>query len=124
MALVSGISIAFALPFSVAVYFLWRSRRRLNRLENDMAALADELENANEELGALLAEVSGSRLVVEIINPMTLARSRSRWGGALVGIAPRMIQHRIYDMVAREMKKQLAEQGVETSVDVFHPRGS
>jgi|GEM_PF-1745834 len=124
MTLVVGISVLFALALGVAVYFLWCARQRLDRLENDMAGLAEELENANEELGALLADVSGSRLVVEIMNPMTLARSRSRLGGALVGVAPNMIRRRVYDIVAKEMKKQLADQGVETSVDVFHPTGS
>jgi hypothetical protein len=124
MTLAVGISIVFAIALAVVGYLLWRAYRRLDALNNEMAQLAHDLEHANEELAAVLTEVGGSRILVEVINPMTLARSRSRWGGALVGVAPRMIRRRVYDIVAREMKEQLAAQGVEAHLDIFHPTGS
>lgn len=124
MALAVGISIVFALALVVVVYLLWRAWQRLDALNAEMVQLAHDLEHANEELGSALAEVSGSRIIVEVINPMTLARSRSRWGGALVGVAPRMVRRRVYDIVAREMKDELAKQGVEAHLDIFHPTGS
>lgn len=124
MTLAVGISIVFAITLAVVGYLLWRAYRRLDALNDEMAQLAHDLEHANEELAAVLTEVGGSRILVEVINPMTLARSRSRWGGALVGVAPRMIRRRVYDIVAREMKEQLAAQGVEAHLDIFHPTGS
>ncbi|MES1923705.1 hypothetical protein [Salinisphaera sp. T31B1] len=114
----------FAAMAAVALYLLWRAYQRLEALEGEMATLAHDLANANEELAGVLAEVSGSRILVEIINPMTLARARSRWGGALVGVAPRLIRRRVYEIVAREMKQQLGDQGVEAHLDIFHPTGS
>jgi len=118
------ISMFFAIALAVAVYLLWRAYARLDALEQEMATLAHDLAHANEELSSVLAEVSGSRIIVELVNPMTLARSRSRWGGALVGVAPRMIRRRVYDTVAREMKQQLAAQGVDAQLEIFHPTGS
>ncbi len=118
------ITAAFAVALAIAVFLLWRAYQRLEGLERDMSALAHDLENANEELAAVLTEVSGSRILVEIINPMTLARARSRWGGALVGVAPRLIRRRVYEIVAQEMKQQLAKEGVEAHLDIFHPTGS
>ncbi|MES1928663.1 hypothetical protein SADO_05370 [Salinisphaera dokdonensis CL-ES53] len=124
MGLAVGISIAFTLALAVAVYLLWRAYRRLDELDAQMGQLAHDLENANEELASVLTEVSGSRIIVEVINPMTLARARSRWGAALVGVAPRLIRRRVYEIVAREMKEELAKQGVEAHLDIFHPTGS
>jgi hypothetical protein len=124
MALAVGISIGFALAPAVVVYLLWRAWQRLDAINAEMVQLAHDLEHANEELGSALAEVGGSRIIVEVINPMTLVRSRSRWGGALVGVAPRMVRRRVYDTVAREMKTELARQGVEAHLDIFHPTGS
>lgn len=124
MALAVVISIVFALALAVVVYLLWRAWQRLDALNAEMIQLAHDLEHANEELGSALAEVGGSRIIVEVINPMTLARSRSRWGGALVGVAPRMVRRRVYEIVAREMKDELASQGVEAHLDIFHPTGS
>jgi len=118
------ITAAFAVALAIAVFLLWRAYQRLEGLERDMSALAHDLENANEELAAVLTEVSGSRILVEIINPMTLARARSRWGGALVGVAPRLIRRRVYEIVAQEMKQQLAKEGVEAHLNIFHPTGS
>lgn len=124
MTLAVGITIVFALALAATGYLLWRAYRRLDALNAEIAQLAHDLEHANEELAGVLAEVSGSRIIVEVINPMTLARARSRWGAALVGVAPRMIRRRVYEIVAREMKQQLAAQGVEAHLDIFHPTGS
>ena len=124
MTLAVGISLVFALALAVVSYLLWRAYRRLDALNAQIDQLAHDLEHANEELAGALSEVSGSRIIVEVINPMTLARARSRWGAALVGVAPRMIRRRVYEIVAREMKQQLAEQGVEAHLDIFHPTGS
>ncbi len=121
MYLLIAVCILFSLAFGVALYFLLRARRRLIGLETDMAALAHDLEHANEELAVLLAEVGGSRILVEIINPMTLAREKSRLAGSLVGVAPRLIRRRVYETVARQMKTQLADQGVDVHLDIFHP---
>ena len=82
MGLAVGISIAFALALAVAVYLLWRAYRRLDELDAQMGQLAHDLENANEELASVLTEVSGSRIIVEVINPMTLARALALGCGA------------------------------------------
>lgn len=124
MTLAIGISLGFALALAVVVYLLWRAWRRLDALNAEMTQLAHDLEHANAELASALAEVGGSRIIVEVINPMTLARARSRWGGALVGVAPRIVRRRVYEIVAREMKQELANQGVEAHLDIFHPTGS
>jgi len=118
------VTFGFAVALAIAVVLLWRAYQRLDGLERDMSKLAHDLEHAHEELAGVLAEVSGSRILIEIVNPMTLARSRSRWGGALAGLAPRMIRRRVYDTVARELKQQLGAQGVEAHLDIFHPTGS
>lgn len=124
MTLVVVVSLVFGVALAAAAWLLRRAYRRLDALQVEMTRLARELEQANEELGALLSEVSGSRILIEIINPMSLARERSRWGAALVSMAPRMLRRRVYDTVAREIKQQLAAQGVEAHLQIFHPTGS
>ena len=124
MAIAVGISIVLALALAIVSFLLRRAYQRLHELDADIAALTREIEQDSEELNAVLNEVAGSRIVVEVINPMTLARSRSRVGGALVGVAPRLIRRRVYEIVAREMKGQLNDQGVEARLEIFHPTGS
>lgn len=116
------------LVFAAALGMVWlllnRAHKRLGRLESQIAAMGQELDAADRELAGLLAEVGGSRIVVEILNPLVLAKDNSRLAGALSGVAPRMVRRRVYGEVAREMKRILGDYGVEARLDVFHPTGA
>ena len=118
------VSAIFVLILVVMAWLLLRAWRRLDELRRDMTKLGRDLEGAQEELGALLAEVGGSRILIELSHPIALARAHSRWGGALAGLAPSLIRRRVYDTVARQLKERLAEQGVDARLQVFHPTGS
>lgn len=120
--------VLLVLVFAAALAGLWlllaRATRRLQGLEQQIATMGRELQAADSELAGLLSEVGGSRIVVEVLNPLVLARENSRLAGALSGVAPRMIRRRVYGEVASEMKRVLGEHGVDARLEIFHPTGA
>lgn len=121
--LVGLVLIAFGVIAFLAVR-IGQAHQRLAMLEAEIARLGRDLAAEDREFESLMAEVGGSRIVVELTHPMTLARAHSRWAGALTGVAPRLIRRRVYDQVASQMKQVLAERGVGAEVQVFHPNGA
>lgn len=119
-----GLFLLFAGALAALWVMLTRAQRRLVQLEQQIATMGRELQAADSELAGLLSEVGGSRIVVEVLNPLVLARENSRLAGALSGVAPRMIRRRVYGEVASEMKRILAEYGVDARLDIFHPTGA
>lgn len=115
--------VAFAIVAFVAVR-LGQAHVQLAALEREIARLGHDLAIEDREFESLMAEIGGSRIVVELTHPMTLAREQSRWAGVLTGMAPRLIRRRVYDQAASQMKQVLAERGVAAEVQVFHPSGS
>lgn len=103
---------------------LERARRRLAALDAEIDRLGRSLAEEDREFDSFMAEIGGSRIVVELTDPMTLARQQSRWAGALTGVAPRLIRRRVYDQAAVQMKQVLTERGVGVELHVFHPTGS
>lgn len=115
--------VAFAAIGFLAVR-LGQAQQRLALLEADIARLGRDLEIEDREFESLMAEIGGSRIVIELTEPMALARERSRWVGALSGVAPRLIRRRVYDEAAAQVKQVLKERAVAAEVNVFHPSGS
>ncbi|HET7313529.1 hypothetical protein [Salinisphaera sp.] len=103
---------------------LAQASRRLRAIEAEIARLGRELESEDREFESLMAEIGGSRIVLELTQPIALARQHSRWARALTGLAPRLIRRRVYDEAAAQMKQILTERGVAAEVQVFHPSGS
>ncbi|WP_423821862.1 hypothetical protein V5738_16220 [Salinisphaera sp. SPP-AMP-43] len=103
---------------------LERARRRLAALDAEIDRLGRSLAEEDREFDSFMAEIGGSRIVVELTDPMALARQQSRWAGALTGVAPRLIRRRVYDQAAIQMKQVLTERGVGVALHVFHPTGS
>lgn len=103
---------------------LGQAQQRLAALETEITRLGRDLEIEDREFESLMAEIGGSRIIVELTRPMALARENSRWVGALTGVAPRLIRRRVYDEFAAQMKNTLAERGVAAEVQVFRPSGS
>ena len=103
---------------------LGQIRQRLAALEADIAWLGRDLDIEDREFESLMAEIGGSRIVIELTAPMALARERSRWAGALAGVAPRLVRRRVYDEAAAQVKQVLDERAVAAEVHVFHPSGA
>ncbi len=103
---------------------LGQAQQRLAILEADVTRLGRALEIEDREFESLMAEIGGSRIVIELTEPMALARERSRWAGVLTGVAPRLIRRRVYDEAAAQVKQVLNERAVAAEVNVFHPSGS
>ncbi|MDN5862987.1 MAG: hypothetical protein L0H19_06020 [Salinisphaera sp.] len=95
---------------------LLRLNRRLQRLEADW-------QDADEDVQAALAEQPRLLVTIDILNPLELARARSRIGARLIAFAPQLVTRRVFDSVARQLDEQLAAQGVEAQVQV-HKAGS
>lgn len=99
---------------------LWRAQRRLQQLEHALAETAGDYDRAGIEVGELMASIAGSRIVIEVLEPISLARRESRFAGPIAGLAPGFINRRVYATVAREVRQQLAAREVEARVEVLH----
>lgn len=60
----------------------------------------------------------GAAIEITIDNPIELARERTRWGGQLGRVAPRLVSRRVHDQVAAEVRGKLVERGVVAEVRV------
>ena len=105
---------------SAAAYALCRAQRRLHELEQALDEVARDYDRAGIEVGALMADMAGSRIVIEVLEPVSLARRESPFAGSFAGLAPRFIHRRVYAGVAREIREELAEREVEARVEVLH----
>ncbi|KEZ78060.1 hypothetical protein [Salinisphaera hydrothermalis] len=121
--LLALVIVAFVVVGFLAVR-LGQAQQRLAILEAEVARLGRDLQIEDREFESLMAEIGGSRIVIELTEPMALAREHSRWIGALSGVAPRLIRRRVYDEAATQVKQVLAERSVAAEVNVFHPSGS
>lgn len=118
-----GLSIAciVLLIASAAAFFgLWRARKQLARLGSALDELAKDYDRAGSEVGAFMSDIAGSRVVIEVLEPMSLARSESRFAGPVSGVAPNLILQRVYATVASEVRTELKDRGVKARVRVMH----
>lgn len=121
MIALSIVCIMLLIASGVAFFALWRAHGQLARLEAALDELAQDYDRAGAEAGAFMADIAGSRIVVEVLEPISLAHRQSRLAGLLSGAAPKFIHRRVYDTVAGEMRTELADKGVEARVEVVHP---
>lgn len=108
----------------VLVLLLVLARAQRRRTDRALAAIG-ELEPYRplpEELEA--AFTAGSRRVIsiEILNPLELAASHSRFGGLAGGLAPRALRRIVYEQTVRDMRVQLVEEGVQAEVGLHVAR--
>lgn len=61
------------------------------------------------------------RVVVDVLNPIELARANSRYARGLIGVAPGLVRRRVYEIVVRELRYELEQRGVEAEVDIHRP---
>lgn len=110
-----------AVACGVMVLQLQALRRRARRLEervhrlSPMPLLAPELE-ANFGTG------KRRLLVIEILNPIELARSRSRASALLAAMAPDRLRKLVIEQTAKEMRDQMQAEGVEVEISVHAAR--
>jgi ABC-type nitrate/sulfonate/bicarbonate transport system permease component len=96
-------------------------RRRARRLEervhrlSPMPLLAPELE-------ASFGTGKRRLLVIEILNPIELARSRSRASAVLAAMAPDRLRKLVVEQTARQMREQMQAEGVEAEIRVHAAR--
>jgi hypothetical protein len=96
-------------------------RRRARSLEERVAELAPSAPLA-PDLEAVLGTGKRRLLVIEILNPIELARSRSRASSVLAAMAPDKLRKLVVEQTAREMSEQMLAEGVETDIRVHAAR--
>ncbi|MDM8526077.1 hypothetical protein QUF80_22105 [Desulfococcaceae bacterium HSG8] len=57
-------------------------------------------------------------IIIEIKNPLEVAKRESRIAKALGGLAPELIRRKVEEKVAEEIKDSLTELGIETEISV------
>ena len=80
---------------------------RLRRLESANAALLVELGAQPADLKKELADKKAMLLIVEILNPMELARKESWFAGVAGSLAPGMVRRIVYKRTRSMMLEQL-----------------
>jgi hypothetical protein len=101
----------------VLVLQLQAVRRRARRLEERVTGLSPAAPLA-PDLETVLGAGSRRVLVIEILNPIEVARSRSRASAVLAAMAPDKLRKLVVEQTAREMGEQMLAEGVETDIRV------
>lgn len=115
-----ALAVLAALILITLVVFLLLLSRRLRRLSAKIAAYEAEFGSADTPNVPELGD-NRRRLIIDVLNPFDLARNNSRYAGRLIGIAPELIRRRVYQIVASELRKELASRGVEAEIDIHRP---
>lgn len=105
----------------VLVLQLRAVRRRARRLEERVTELTPSVPVA-PDLEAVLGTGKRRLLVIEILNPIELARSRSRASSVLAAMAPDKLRKLVVEQTAREMSEQMLAEGVEVDIRVHAAR--
>ena len=105
----------------VLVLQLHAVRRRARRLEERVTELTPSVPVA-PDLEAVLGTGKRRLLVIEILNPIELARSRSRASSVLAAMAPDKLRKLVVEQTAREMSEQMLAEGVEVDIRVHAAR--
>lgn len=96
-------------------------RRRARRLEKRVTALSPSAPLA-PDLEANFGTGNRRLLVIEILNPIELARSRSRASTLLAAMAPDRLRKIVIEQTAKEMREQMQAEGVEVEIRVHAAR--
>lgn len=110
-----------AVACGVLVLQLQAVRRRARRLEQRVTQLTPSAPMA-PDLEAVLGSGKRRLLVIEILNPIELARSRSRASTVLAAMAPDKLRKLVIEQTAREMSEQMLAEGVQADVRVHAAR--
>lgn len=109
------LAVIVVLVWIVLAGLLWWLATRVRRLAALVQAYAQELDGATAELDGLQSQ---AQLVIDVLNPLALAREQSRYAGKLIAVAPELIRKRVYQIVASELQSELAGRGVEAEVTI------
>ncbi|MFH5211126.1 hypothetical protein ACHIPZ_23375 [Antrihabitans sp. NCIMB 15449] len=66
----------------------------------------------------VFAEMKERRITIEILNPIELAATQSRFSGIAGAVAPDLLRKVVYDRAAAIVREQFVEQGVKADVKV------
>jgi hypothetical protein len=112
---------ALAATCGVLVAQLRAVRRRARRLETRVTALTPAVP-LPPDLEASFGTGKRRLLVIEILNPIELARSRSRASTLLAAMAPDRLRKLVIEQTAKEMRDQMKAEGVEVEIRVHAAR--
>lgn len=102
---------ALALGLSALLLFiLFRMRTHLSRFEHEVARLADP-EHPYEP---------SPRIIVELSDPLELARRESKMARLVSGQAPSIVIKKTYEQVVREMALDMRERDVDANIQIAY----
>lgn len=122
MSFLGGLTaVIFLLNLVLLGYGLWQLnllRDRLSIIDAEAASTLSQVQPAAQALGAQLKQQAPMVISIEILNPMQVAKSRSKLAGPLSSFSPNLIRNRVYDQARDMIQHQLAEEGVQATVNV------
>lgn len=75
-----------------------------------------------EDLEATFTAGKRRVITIEILNPLELAATQSRFGGVAGALAPRALRRIVYEQAYSNIKEQMVEEGVVAEVGLHAAR--
>ncbi|TSD93451.1 hypothetical protein FOS14_23145 [Skermania sp. ID1734] len=122
-----SVAIVVLLVLNVVVLLaLLRQTRRIGQRNSELAeeVAASAVRAAKPmDIEPLFAGTRGRLITIEILNPVELARTQSRFSGVAGAVAPNLLRKVVYERAAQIMREQLLEQGVDAEVKIHVATG-
>ena len=122
MTFIGGLTLVlFLVNVGLLGFGLWQLkllRERLAVVDAEATAILPKIQPAAQALGAQLRQQAPAVIAIEILNPMQVAKARSKLAGPLGSLSPGLIRNRVYDQARVMIQQQLAEVGVQATVSV------
>lgn len=101
---------------------LWLARelRAMQERADELAARVAELRPAPPVAPDLEQALDGERplIVVDILNPLELAMSRTRAAGVVATMAPQRLHRIVLEQAVKQMYEQFEQEGVKAEVTI------
>ena len=113
------LNILIVIVLSSAIYLftsLTNTKSLLNKYEREIASLKKQLSIDDPEPS--VSKKPEIRIMVEVLNPLKLARSRSDLAKLTVSAAPVSVEKIVYKQVMKEMKKEFLQKNVDTNLQM------
>ena len=105
-----------------ALVVLVRGQQRRTAAAESAIGLLEPYRPLPEELEAAFTTGKRRVITIEILNPLELAATKSRFGGVAAAVAPGALRRLVYEQTVREMRVQMAEEGVVAEVGLHVAR--
>ncbi len=122
MDILLAVLLGLNLAVLVGLVLMLRAQQRRTTAATAAIGLLEPYRPLPEELEAAFTAGKRRVITIEILNPLELATTRSRFGGVAGAVAPRALRKLVYEQTVKEMKLQMVDEGVVAEVGLHAAR--